>query len=338
MVDGSGGGASGSGRGRARYVILVLASLQLLLSSGLVLGWMGFILIFKGEATFSSGCSSDDRASGACLAAEDLALTKIFTAGMTTAAMAPLPLGLVIDRCASPRLVGVVFAAGTAAGFLVVAVSSNLAVVAAGFALFSFFGSGIQLNLFHVASLFPERKGLVMGLFTTLFGFSALLPMMLFYIWEWLDSPADARRTLFLWFSALLCGFVAFSATMGARFNEGDRVRWGRLGFELVPPETAAGEKKKTADGGAEGAGLGGSQAAGGHLDADEIDVAQGTTAGPEDSSSSSSSLRSLLCSSDYLVFLAFFTLHFFRSLFYLGAVDLQVASIAGSTVSVLAR
>ena len=29
------------GGGSARYVILVLASLQLLMSSGLVLGWMG---------------------------------------------------------------------------------------------------------------------------------------------------------------------------------------------------------------------------------------------------------------------------------------------------------
>ena len=63
-----------------------------------------------------------------------------------------------------------------------------------------------------------------MGWFTTLFGFSALLPMMLFYAWELLDSPADARRTLFLWFSAFLCIFVVFSATMGNKFGEGDRV------------------------------------------------------------------------------------------------------------------
>ena len=77
-----------------------------------------------------------------------------------------------------------------------------------------------------------------MGWFTTLFGFSALLPMMLFYVWEWLDSPADARRTLFLWFSAFLCIFVVFSATMGNKFGEGDRVRWGCRGFELIPAET----------------------------------------------------------------------------------------------------
>ena len=38
-------------------------------------------------------------------------------------------------------------------------------------------------------------------------------------------------------------------------------------------------------------------------------------------------------CTVDYKVFLLFFTLHFFRSLFYLGAVDSQVTSIAGSTV-----
>ena len=101
------------GGGSARYVILVLASLQLLLSSGLVLGWMGFVLIFRGEGTFSADCSVEERGSGACDASEDLALTTIYTVGLSLAAMAPLPLGLVIDRCASPRLVGVIFAAGT---------------------------------------------------------------------------------------------------------------------------------------------------------------------------------------------------------------------------------
>jgi hypothetical protein len=41
--------------GSARSVVLVLASLQLLLSSGLVLGWMGFLLIFKVLATHGRG-------------------------------------------------------------------------------------------------------------------------------------------------------------------------------------------------------------------------------------------------------------------------------------------
>jgi hypothetical protein len=138
--------------GSARYVILVLASLQLFTSSGLVLGWMGFVLIFRGEGTFSTDCTAEERGSGACDASEDLALTTIYTVGLSVAAMAPLPLGLVVDRCESPRLVGVVFAAGTALGFFVLAISDSQAIIAIGFALFSFFGSGIQLNLFHVVS------------------------------------------------------------------------------------------------------------------------------------------------------------------------------------------
>ncbi len=41
--------------GSVIIVVLVLASLQLLLSSGLVLGWMGFLLIFKVLATHGRG-------------------------------------------------------------------------------------------------------------------------------------------------------------------------------------------------------------------------------------------------------------------------------------------
>ena len=304
--------------GSARYVILVLASLQLLMSSGLVLGWMGFVLIFRGEGTFAADCTAEERGSGACDASENLALTTIYTVGLSVAAMAPLPLGLVIDRCASPRLVGVVFAAGTALGFLVLAVSDSQGVIAIGFALFSFFGSGVQLNLFHVASLFPDGKGLVMGWFTTLFGFSALLPMVLFYIWEWLDSPEDARRTLFLWFSAVLCIFVAFSATMGVKFGEGDRVRWGCRGFELIPSENLPPGRSKSAEPAVESTP---------HLGEAGNAVHDGVDGGAHSTCSNQA------CSVDYKVFLIFFSMHFFRSLFYLGAVDLQIASIAGSTV-----
>lgn len=301
--------------GSARYVILVLASLQLLMSSGLVLGWMGFLLIFRGEGTFTAKCSAEEHLSGACARDEDLALATIYTVGLTVAAMAPLPLGLIIDRCESPRLVGVAFAAGTALGFFVLAISNSKGFIAVGFALFSFFGSGIQLNLFHVASLFPDGKGLVMGWFTTLFGFSALLPMGLFYIWEWLDSPADARRTLFLWFSAMLCCFVAFSATIGAKFGDGDRVRWGCRGFELVATEHIAVEP-----------------AAGCISQDDNKDDALEGADGPFGSETDTNCGKEA-CSLEYKAFLVFFTLHFFRSLFYLGAVDLQVASIARSTV-----
>lgn len=308
----------------ARYVILVLGTLQLLLSSGLVLGWMGFVLMFRGEGIFSADCSADERYSGACDKGEELALTTIYTAGLAGKTMSPLPLGLIIDRCESPRLVGVVFAVGTTLGFFLLAVSDSQGIIAFGVWLFSFFGSGIQLNLFQVASLFPDAKGLVMGWFTTLFGFSALVPMMLFRVWEWLDSPSDARSTLFLWYSALLCTFVAFSATIGVKFNDGDRVRWGWRGFEIVPEVAIPSPPQRTMSRRVSVVGVTISQ----HLT--PLNLPQAIQEGKD---TKTSGCTEVACTVDYKVFLLFFTLHFFRSLFYLGAVDSQVTSIAGSTV-----
>lgn len=308
----------------ARYVILVFGTLQLLLSSGLVLGWMGFVLMFRGEGIFSADCSADERSSGACEKGEELALTTIYTAGLAGKTMSPLPLGLIIDRCESPRLVGVVFAVGTTLGFFLLAISDSQSIIAFGVWLFSFFGSGIQLNLFQVASLFPDGKGLVMGWFTTLFGFSALVPMMLFRIWEWLDSPHDARSTLFLWYSALLCVFVIFSASIGVKFSDGDRVRWGWRGFELVPPEVKIPSPQRMMSRRVSVVGVTVSQ----HLTPLNLPGAV-----QEEQDSKSSGCTKEACTVDYKVFLMFFTLHFFRSLFYLGAVDSQATSIAGSTV-----
>ena len=74
-----------SGGGSARWVMLALASLQLLLSSGLVLGWMGFILILKGEGAFAGICDADggggSGSGGSCAAEQDLKLSEIFTVG-----------------------------------------------------------------------------------------------------------------------------------------------------------------------------------------------------------------------------------------------------------------
>ena len=65
--------------------MLALASLQLLLSSGLVLGWMGFILILKGEGAFAGICDADggggSGSGGSCAAEQDLKLSEIFTVG-----------------------------------------------------------------------------------------------------------------------------------------------------------------------------------------------------------------------------------------------------------------
>ena len=218
---------------------------------------------------------------------------------MTTAACAPLPLGLLIDRSKSPRWAGALFAAGTALGFALLAISEypDRNYFSLGFGLFSFFGSGVQLNLFHVANLFPQGKGLVMGLFTTLFGFSALLPLFFFYIWEAMDDPDNARRVLFLWFSAVLGAFVLFALSVGDFYADGDRLTFSSRGFRRLAPAAEAGAE-------AEG---------------------EGAEAQP-----ARRSLRADLTSPDFLAFLAFFSLHFFRSIFYLGTVDLQLASIAG--------
>ena len=142
-----------------------------------------------------------------------------------------------------------------------------------------------------------------------------------------MDSPADARRTLFLWFSVILCLFVAFSATIGVKFCEGDRVKWGCYGFELVPKADNPAGKETANEATVEHEAV--------HSSAgDGVQSCPGNPPGHGESSSCSTQA----CTLDYKAFFMFFTMHFFRSLFYLGAVDLQIASIANSTVSRIMR
>eukprot|EP01050_Picozoa_sp_SAG11_P013759 SAG11_NODE_1629_length_4547_cov_2.310701_2_plen_441_part_00 len=334
--------------GAARWVILIASSLQLLLSSGLVLGWMGFLLIFKGEGTFASLCAVDARAlAGNSSAAafspstvrnceeSDVHLAGIFAVAFAFVACAALPLGLFVDRC-PPRLVGTTLAIGTAAGFLLLALADypgrNL--FKPGMALFSFFGSGIQLNLFHVANLFPRKKGLVIGLFTTLFGISALLPILMFHVWRWMEAPADAdpaqqhngdgstnsdsRQALFLWYAVVLSLFVPVMLMIHQRFEEGDEVVCGVKGFSLRHPPT-----KQASDGASQPAIL-----AVHSVQLAPVQASPALVATAPEERRRRRPLRADLGSADFLSFLAFFTLHFFRSLFWLGTVDLQVASV----------
>ena len=50
-----------------------------------------------------------------------------------------------------------------------------------------------------------------------------------------------------------------------------------------------------------------------------------------EDANAPRRSLKGDALSVEYLLFLAFFSAHFFRGIFYIGTVDLQIASIMGS-------
>jgi len=148
-------------------VLVIASAIQLLLCSGLTLGWAGMLLLLNGERTFEALCdgSSTLGADGTC-DESDLKLNLIFTVSSTSYGAAPIVLGMVIDRY-GPRTMCVLSSAFLSVGFLLVTVSSypDFDLFMVGFVLIATFGVGVQFSCFHVANLFPKRhvRLLVLG-------------------------------------------------------------------------------------------------------------------------------------------------------------------------------
>ena len=186
-----------------RWALLSLALLIVSSSSGLVYGWPALRTQLLSEST-----------GGSSLTEEQLGL--IFTIGSWSTQGGRFFLGLARDRCGT-RLVACASLIVTACGAVGVGVAAPDQLAAQSASLFAIgLGSGAQLCVQPVASLFPGHGGVVLSSLSGAFQVSGLVFLALTA-----TTAADEskRRVSFLVFAACVLALVVLSAVLLPRGN-----------------------------------------------------------------------------------------------------------------------
>eukprot|EP00927_Polykrikos_kofoidii_P014737 TRINITY_DN16503_c0_g1_i6.p1 TRINITY_DN16503_c0_g1~~TRINITY_DN16503_c0_g1_i6.p1 ORF type:complete len:506 (+),score=51.75 TRINITY_DN16503_c0_g1_i6:74-1519(+) len=283
--------ARAMGGGIAPFVLVGGLFLMNFLASGLLMGWAGFLLMLTGEGAFNQLCEDGQTS---CRKG-DVQLNLVFTVGYTALGLSTLPCGILVDRMSARISVPLSMMCSVIA-FGLLALSSSGNEGWRWFLLFPFVlliaTSQIpQLSSFQFVETLPKKwRGIGAGLLSGSFGLSSLVPVLLHQVWHELGGKG-ALPGVALTFAGILLLLTIFSLRLppyGPRDRESTCAFSIRNGFYLIP------------------------------LEADEVIA-------PE---IESTSVRSHLCSIEFLALVVFGVsrAHFFT--FYLSAANLHLQRI----------
>ncbi|KAH8052578.1 major facilitator superfamily-like protein [Aureococcus anophagefferens] len=191
--------------------------------SGVAFGWAALVVMLKREGAYEELCDrSADDDDGAC-AAQEVALSRVFSIGILCLFASRLPIGVAVDRLGSRATT-----AGTRAAAGASASRSGSTGSASGLAGA---GPGVHLGAMHVSNLFPEAKRTALGAYSTAHQCSTFV----FSLWLPLFNAGASLRQLFRGYAALLLVFGAgcCAAQPRSRYELGDAVAavWRTEGF-----------------------------------------------------------------------------------------------------------
>eukprot|EP00927_Polykrikos_kofoidii_P038518 TRINITY_DN328_c0_g1_i1.p1 TRINITY_DN328_c0_g1~~TRINITY_DN328_c0_g1_i1.p1 ORF type:complete len:484 (+),score=46.95 TRINITY_DN328_c0_g1_i1:38-1453(+) len=284
MVEAMGGGI-------APFVLVAGCCLMNLLSTGLLLGWAGFLLMFVGEGAFHHLC---DDGHTVCQEA-DIQLNLVFTVGFTCICVLSLPGGFVADRM-SARISVPLSMMSSVAAFVILAVASSGDEEWRWYLLFVFVvllatSQVAQFATCQLVETLPKTwRGIGAGLLSGSYGMSSLVPLLLHRAWSEAGGEG-ALPGIALAFAGILFMLVIFALRIphaGPRGRESTCAHSFRRGFYLIPLGT-------------------------------NEDIALETE---------STSVWSHLCSIEYWAFLAFAISRAHFTIFYLSSVNLHLQRI----------
>uniref|UniRef100_A0A7S1G570 Major facilitator superfamily (MFS) profile domain-containing protein n=1 Tax=Bicosoecida sp. CB-2014 TaxID=1486930 RepID=A0A7S1G570_9STRA len=258
----------GCGSRSARLFLLFASIGHLILTTGLILGWSGVVLILNGEGTVAHLCDAGDAADGdASVAASpvtcprsDVFIATIFTVGQVGATAGPIALGTLIDRI-GPRYGALLCASLVVVGLMLVATGLDSKgedaemLLPVGFALVGAFGSGVQFTAFHIANVFEEYHGTVTSCMSAAFGVSSLIFPLMQTVWS---SSGWSGATVFWAVAIMDIAWVLYATQLPMEsFELGDTVEYklGRGFYRVRSGEASSIEDKADGEGSSEGGG-----------------------------------------------------------------------------------
>lgn len=195
--------------------------------SGVAFGWAALVVMLKREGAYEELCDgTTDDDDGAC-AAQEVALSRVFSIGILCLFASRLPIGVAVDRLGSRA---------TTAGTCAVAAAGSLCLAerfyGLGFGLLAGAGPGVHLGAMHVSNLFPEAKRTALGAYSTAHQCSTFV----FSLWLPLFNAGASLRQLFRGYAALLLLFSAGcrAAQPRSRYELGDAVARAGCAAALV--------------------------------------------------------------------------------------------------------
>eukprot|EP01113_Clastostelium_recurvatum_P034784 TRINITY_DN4764_c0_g1_i4.p1 TRINITY_DN4764_c0_g1~~TRINITY_DN4764_c0_g1_i4.p1 ORF type:complete len:494 (-),score=93.11 TRINITY_DN4764_c0_g1_i4:915-2396(-) len=155
-----------------KVCVLILASLQIGLTAGIVMGWPAFQRLLIDNNVYSNLCTEGQ----APCNAQVLQMNSIYDAGIFANTGSPVLTGVILDRFGPKRtniISSILFIAGCAV--LSCALKFGMNIYAVGYGLLGFSGPGIYVSLFHLCNLVPEYQGSVLSGFSGIFTISSFV-------------------------------------------------------------------------------------------------------------------------------------------------------------------
>merc|ERR1719265_3141995 len=163
------------------------------------MGWQPMRTMLKRETTVRPSSCESHPADQPCNE-EELSFGLVFATGSWANQGGRLLVGIVLDRF-GPRWISTGCAFMCSIGALVFALMSTTTGLAIGYFFIGIGGSGMQMSLQSVSTLFPKRKGLVMAMLSGAF----IAATGVFVIFENVHRLADlSLRTLMLIYASVL--------------------------------------------------------------------------------------------------------------------------------------
>lgn len=156
---------------KQRFWLITLALLQNMLAGGIFYGWSALSAMLINNGVFANECQ------GGSLPCQDQNrhLHLIYTYAQSANLLGSLAAGFLLDYF-GPRKCSVISLLGVSGGMLLLALSSSYnQYLLPGITLIGFFGSGVQIALFHLSNIFDENATTVMSLIAGAFNLSFLV-------------------------------------------------------------------------------------------------------------------------------------------------------------------
>lgn len=201
------------GNGLAAFILMLGFVIICLFSTGLTLGWGGFILILRGEGAFAHLCKEDLLT---CQAA-DIRLNLVYTLSYTISLATTLPSGAIADRF-PPRIIVPSALFVCTSGFVLIAFAGYFEpwswnLLFPGFALLALSSQLPQLAAFQYTQLMPKGGSLMTGCLSGAYGVSSLVPVLLHLFWKGSGGRGNLQM-IATSYAALLATLLLFALNL----------------------------------------------------------------------------------------------------------------------------
>ncbi|KAL7065778.1 hypothetical protein ACR3K2_37770 [Cryptosporidium serpentis] len=203
---------------KTRYIIVFLSFIQMFLSSGIILGWPSLANMIKNENIF--GFVREDPTIPSLT--EEIYLAKLMNLSLSWQMFSTLFLGLLIDYF-GPKFIGICQFITTIGTTLILfqeidGININFCLI--GIILQNLCGCVYIPSFIHMSNLFPSNKAMVTSTFSTLYGFSSCIFLIMQFFYDYFSIKFNYLIGTLAFLQGL---FIIFSFMLPSEvFEQGD--------------------------------------------------------------------------------------------------------------------